>query len=160
MTLEPTTVGAVFTDRASATSAADALRREGVVGEHVTSATWRGDRYVVEPRSGMLKRRGVLVGGAVGAVLGAAVVAIVTAIVSDSTALVTSLAVSGLIAGFVIGAFFGLSRAPSDRAVMARWSGIDVDEGDVLLVVSASDDAEDVRSTMQSFGGRIVDPQG
>lgn len=156
-----TTVGAVFDDRASASAAADALRRIGVADDETVTAAWSGERYVVDVHAGRDLGRTLSVGALIGLVVGMAIGAVLALVVwrsvSDATAMIAGGGVGGLL-GAILGGYLGMSRHREKLWDQRDWTHLDLVEGQLLVVVDTREMTETAEAELRQNGGRIVEP--
>jgi hypothetical protein len=157
---EPTLVGAVFPSRLSAADAAEALRTRGLADEHVATAVWSGDGYVIESPAGREVRDSLALGALLGFAIALVIGGTIGAVAWSSVAAWVAFGVSGVIAGMagaVIGGYLGLNRHRPLLWDERHWAHIALEEGEVLVVVGV-DRPEDTASTLQLHGGHLVQP--
>jgi hypothetical protein len=157
----PELTGAVFEDRAAAARAADRLIERGMAHSDLTQAAWSADGYVLESHAGQRIWRGSAKGAVVGGVIGSVVGTLAAwAIWSDTTLFV--LAVIGVALGGVfgtyLGAYAGFVKYRPQLWDQQDWTHLDLDEGQVLVVVASEEQADEARSLLVESGGQPVEP--
>jgi hypothetical protein len=151
----------VFTDRASAGTAAEALRRRGFADDDVTTAVWSGDRYVIESHAGRMLERGLLSGIFAGTITGAALGALVALAIWGTDVGATALGLSVLFVGTTgatVGAYIGMGRYRPQLETQRQWSHLSLAPNQVLLVVAIEDEPAEAAAVLEDHGGRRVEP--
>lgn len=157
----PQLVGALFSNRDSATDAADELRETGFTDEELATAEWLEGRYAIASHAQTKMGRSLWIGAIVGTVLGALLGAAVTRLFWPEVSIVTALIIGGSFAGVtgtVLGAYFGLIRHRPQLWDEEDWAHLEVEEGQVLMVIDAEQQPDVVRQIFDRHGGRRVEP--
>ncbi len=157
---EATIVGAVFENRQRAAMAAAALRSRNLAGAKITEAVWNGDGYVIDTPAGQEIRSGLSMGAPLGAVIGFLVLGLVGIVAWSSVSDVIAFLVIGsvgAIAGAVLGGYYGVNRHRPLLWDERDWTHVGLDEGEVLVVVGV-DRPSVAASTLETHGGRLVEP--
>jgi hypothetical protein len=158
---QPALVGAVFPDRSSAAAAVADLRRSGFDDDELASAEWLEGKYVLASHAGQNIKKSLLRGGVIGTVLGAIVGAILTVVLWQSADAVEAILVGGVAGaafGATLGSYFGLIRYRPQLWNEEDWSHIEVEDGEVLIVMAEEDRPDLVREILERQGGRRVEP--
>ena len=157
----PQLVGAVFSNRESAADAAAELRRAGFADEELATAEWLEGRYAIASHAQTKMGRSVWIGALVGTVLGALLGATATRMFWPEVSIVTALIIGGSFAGVtgsVLGAYLGLIRHRPQLWDEEDWAHLEVEEGQVLMVLDAEQQPDVVRRIFDRHGGRRVEP--
>lgn len=160
-TPRPQLVGAVFSNRESAAAAAVELRRAGFTDEELATAEWLEGRYAIASHAETKMGHGLWIGAVVGTVLGGLLGAVLTQLFWPGVALLTALIIGGSflgVIGTVLGAYFGLIRHRPQLWDEEDWAHLEVEEGQVLMVLDAEQQPEVVREIFDRHGGRRVEP--
>jgi hypothetical protein len=154
-------VGAVFPDRESAAAAAADLIGAGFTDKELATAEWLEGRYAIASHAGRKMGHGLWIGALVGAVIGGALGALATVLFWQEAPVVTALVVGGsggAVTGMILGAYFGLIRHRPQLWDEEDWAHLEVDEGEVLVVLDAEQEPGVVREILDRHGGRRVEP--
>jgi len=157
----PALVGAVFPDRSSAAAAAFDLSSSGFNDDELATAEWLKGKYVLASHAGQNMTRSLLRGGLIGTVLGGVVGAILTVLFWESADAVEAILVGGVAGaafGATLGSYFGLIRYRPQLWNEEDWSHIEVEDGEVLIVMAEKDRPDIVRQILERHGGRRVEP--
>lgn len=158
---QPALVGAVFRDRSSAAAAAADLRSSGFDDDELATAEWLEGKYVIASHAGRKMSRSLIWGGVIGIVLGALVGAILTVYFWQSADVVEAILVGGVAGaafGATLGSYFGLIRHRPQLWNEEDWAHIEVENGEVLIVMAEKDRPDIVREILERHGGRRVEP--
>ena len=155
-------IGAVFPDQHSAVAAVDALRDAGLAEEHLGVAVHHSEVYALEEDvdaelvHGM--ERGIAIGAPIGAIAGMTLLAL--AVPGLGTlgvgGILAAGGVTGALAGGFWGAYLGLTAEEPKLNEEWDWERLDLQSGEVLLVVSGHGHPDQVTSLLLSHGGRLV----
>lgn len=125
------------------------------------SVLWSEDGYVIDSHAGRHLRRGLIRGAVIGAVLGAVAGAAIALLawqsLSTPTAIIVGVVGGGTLGGFW-GAYAGFNRYRPQLWDQQDWTHLTIEDGEVLLVVSAKSSPESAGSILERHGGRRVEP--
>ncbi len=157
----PALVGAVFPNRATAKEAAADLRSSGFTDEQLATAEWLDNQYAIASHAGRNIGQSLFWGGVIGALLGGVAGAVLASLLWQTVDTVVALLVGG-VAGAVtigfLGAYFGLNRYRPQLWDQRDWSHLEIEEGEVLIVLAAEERPEVVGEILERHGGRRVEP--
>lgn len=155
-------IGAVFADRSAAEGAVDALRAAGLAEEHLGAALRHDEDLVfdedVEREVAVGVETGVVIGAPLGAIGGMALLAVVVpgiGTIGLAGVLAAGAAVGGL-AGTFLGALLGLETEERLLDEEWHWERVDLEPGEVLVVVGGHGHPVDVADVLVDHGGRLV----
>lgn len=157
----PQLVGAIFRNRQAAAAAADDLRRAGFADEALATAEWLDGRYAIASHAGRKMGQSLWMGAVVGTVVGAVLGAVATWLFWPDTSIVLALIIGASfvgVTGMVLGAYFGLLRHRPQLWHEEDWGHLEVEEGQVLMVVDPLQRTEVVEEIFDRHGGRRVEP--
>jgi hypothetical protein len=157
----PALVGALFPNREAAKAAVTDLRDAGLGDEELATAEWLDGRYVIASHAGRKMGHGVWIGAVVGAVVGGLLGALATGLFWPEASMVTALIAGGSflgVTGAVLGAYFGLIRHRQQLWHEEDWAHLEVEQGQVLMVLDAGQKSDIVREIFDRHGGRRVEP--
>lgn len=158
---KPALVGAVFPDRDSAGEAAADLRGSGFGDDELATAEWLDGRYVIASHAGRNIGRSLFWGGVIGTVLGGIVGALLTSAFWQAADTVVALlvgAVAGGTIGVFLGSYFGLNRYRPQLWDQQDWEHVEIEHGEVLIVMAEKERPELVNEILERHGGRNVEP--
>lgn len=158
---QPALVGAVFPERSSAAAAVADLRSSGFTDDELATAEWLDGQYVLASHAGRKIGQSLIWGGVMGAVLGAVVGAVLTVLLwqtADTAAALLVGGVAGAAFGAILGSYFGLNRYRPQLWDQRDWSHLEIEHGEVLIVMAEKDRPDLVGEILQRHGGRRVEP--
>jgi hypothetical protein len=158
---QPALVGAVFPDRSSAVAAAADLRSSGFDDDELATAQWLEGQYVIASHAERNIGRSLFLGAVIGTVLGGVVGAILTVLLWQAADTMVAILVggtAGVAAGATLGAYFGLIRYRPQLWDQQDWEHVEIENGEVLIVMAEKDRPDLVSEILERHGGRRIEP--
>lgn len=154
-------VGAIFPNRRLAAEAVSDLLSSGFAHDELATAEWLEGRYVIASDIGREMGRSLFWGGVIGVIVGAVAGALLTLAIWRSAgtlaALLVGAAFGGAI-GWIFGAYFGLIRRRPELWDQQDWEHVEIEDGEVLIVMAEKESPGLVEEILERHGGRHVEP--
>lgn len=154
-------IGAVFTDRASAETAVEALRAIGLGSDHLGVAAREDDIAFEHDADAELLAdagRGAVTGGSIGAIAGLVLASVaVPGIGAIGVGGILALAGASTLWGGTVGTYLGAAAGERGWVAHEDLSYVGLEPGEVFVVVCGHGASDAVRETFRRSGGRPVD---